>query len=112
MGEVVTEIVKGHIGNELPFLIASLPFELRPEMLNASSGKVVGTLLLPQPGSALTGKDIHTLRITVIVMWFCWREVVKEDSPGHSVQIEGAGLAAFGIHQGNTAGPLIDGTLI
>ncbi len=112
MGEVVAEIMKGHIGDELPFFVASLTFELRPEMLNAPFGEVVRTPVLPQPGSALTGKDIHTLRITVIVMWFCWGEVVKEGSPGHIVQIEGAGLAAFGIHQGNTADPLIDGTLI
>src|SRR5438105_6594444 len=112
MGEVVTEIMKGHIGNEFPFLVASLTFELRPEMLNASLGKVVGTLLLSQPGSTLTGKDIDTLRITVIVMWFCRREVVKEGSPGHIVQIECAGLSPFAIHQGNTADPLIDGTLI
>ena len=62
MGEVVTEIMKGHIGNELPFLVASLAFELCPEMLNASLGKVVGTLLLPQPGSTLTGKDIGLWR--------------------------------------------------
>src|SRR5205807_3997892 len=108
MGEVVTEIMKGHIGNEFPFLVASLTFELRPEMLNASLGKVVGTLVLPQPGSALTGKDVYTLRIAIISMWFCWKEVVKEGPARHIVQIEGAGLAAFSIQQGNATCPLID----
>ena len=68
MGEVVTEIMKGHISNKLPFLVASLTFELRPQMLDASLGKVIGTLLLPQPGRALTGKDIYTLRIAIVIM--------------------------------------------
>src|SRR2546428_12109237 len=98
MGKVVTKGMKGHIGNEFPFLVASLTFELRPEMLNASLGKVIGTPVLPQPGSALTGKDIHTLRIAIIIMWFCWKEVVKEGPARHIVQIERPGLAAFGIH--------------
>ena len=29
MGEVVTEVMKSHISNEFPFLVASLTFELR-----------------------------------------------------------------------------------
>ncbi len=55
MGEVVTEIVKGHVDDEFPFLVASLTFELCPEMLNSPFGEVVGTPVLPQPGRALTG---------------------------------------------------------
>ena len=93
MGKVVTKVMKGHTGNEFPFLVASLTFELRPEMLNASFGKVVGTLLLPQPGSALTGKDILTLWIAIVIMWSCWGEVVKEDSAGRIVQIECPGFS-------------------
>src|SRR5205085_7035234 len=112
MSEVVAEIMKGHVGNELPFLVASLTFELRPEMLNAPFGEVVRTPVLSQPGRALAGEDIHTLRITIIIMWFCWREVVVEGSPSHIVQIKCVGLAPFGIDQGNAACPLIDGTLI
>src|SRR5947209_7653759 len=112
MGKVVTKVMKGHIGNEFPFLVASLTFELRPEMLNASFGKVVGLLLLPQPGSALTGKDIHTLWIAIVIMWFCWGEVVKEGSAGRIVQIECPGFSPFGIQQGNAACPLIDRTPI
>src|SRR5258708_356694 len=112
MGKVVAEIMKGHVGDELPFFVASLTFELRPEMLNSPFGKVVRTPVLPQPGSALAGEDIHTLRITIIIVWFCWREVVVEGSPGHIMQIECAGLAAFGIDQGNAACPLIDDALI
>src|SRR6266699_2726554 len=112
MGKVVTEVMKGHVDDELPFLVASLMFELRPEMLNSPLGEVVGTPILPQPGRTLTGEHIGTLRITIIIVWFCWREVVVEGSPGHIVQIKCAGLAAFGIDQGNAACPLIDGTLI
>lgn len=87
MGKVMTEIMKGHIGNELPFFVTSLTFELCPEMLNASLGKVIGTLLLPQSGRTLTGKDIDTLRVASNIMWYCWREVVKEGSARHIVQI-------------------------
>lgn len=58
MGEVVTEIMKGHLSNKLPFLVTSLLFELRPEMLDASLRKVVGTPLSSQPGRALAGKNV------------------------------------------------------
>ena len=112
VGKVVAENMKGHVGDELPFFVASLTFELRPEVFNAPFGEVVRTPLLSQPSSALAGEDIHTLRITVIIVWFYWREVVVEGSPDHIVQIKCAGLAAFGIDQGNTASPLIDDTLI
>src|SRR6266699_4002574 len=39
MSEVVAEIVKGHVGDELPFFVASLTFELCPQMLNAPLGE-------------------------------------------------------------------------
>jgi len=45
-------------------------------------------------------------------MWFCWGEVVKEDSAGRIVQIECPCLSPFAIHQRDAACSLIDGTLI
>jgi len=41
MSEVVTEIMKGHAGNTLPFVMCSLVLHLHPEMLYPSLGEVI-----------------------------------------------------------------------
>src|SRR5579864_5581265 len=112
MGEVMTQIMKGNVEDELPFFVGSLSLELCPQMLNAPLGEMIGTSVLPQPGSPLTGKDIRALRVSLKFLWCCWIKVVAEGSPGHVVQIKRPRLSPFGIHQGNAACSLIDGTLI
>jgi hypothetical protein len=81
-------------------------------MLNAQLGKVIRTHVLSEPGYALTDKNVYSLGIAFNVICFCRKEVIKDGSSGHIVQIEDAGIDTFGFLQGNAACPLIDATLV
>ncbi len=112
MGEVVTKIVKGHVCDAFPFFLRSLLLRLHPEMLNASLGKMIGSSLLAQPGSALARENVDAFLIPFSVLWALGEEIVIEYPTRHIVQVKRPGLASFGIDQGNTPGPLIDVALI
>jgi hypothetical protein len=45
-------------------------------------------------------------------MWILWAKIVIERPARHIVQIQGPGLATFGIHERDTSSSLIDLALI
>src|SRR2546422_4160587 len=112
MREIVTQIMKRHIRDELPFFIRSFAFHLHPEMLNPSFGQMIWVSVLPQPRRALAGENVSTLLIPLLLIWILWEEILIECPTGHIMQIQRPGLAAFCIKKRDTAGPLIDLALI
>src|SRR5579875_4100254 len=112
MRKIVTQIMKGHLRNELPFVMRSFLLPMHPEMLNATLGEMVWAILLSQPGRALTGEDVHTLLIPFLIVRRCREKIVIERPTRQIVQIQRPGFAAFGIHKRNASGSLIDLTLI
>jgi len=112
MSEIVTQLMKGHLCNELPFVMCSSAFHLYPEMLNPSFRQMIWVSLLPQPSRALAGEDVDTLLIPFLLVGMLWEEIVIECPACHIMQIQGPGLAAFGINERDTSGSLIDLALI
>src|SRR6266487_2844525 len=112
MGKVVTKIVKGHVCDAFPFFLRSLLLRLHPEVLNTSLGKMIGSSLLTQPGSALARENVDTFLIPFSVLWALGEEIVIQRPTRHIVQVKRPGLASFGVDQRNASSPLINVALI